>query len=250
MNAHSLELPHDINPKTVPQHVAIIMDGNGRWAKQQGKTRIAGHREGVEAAKRVVKALSTAGVQYVTLYAFSTENWKRPALEVSGLMDLLMLTLKRELKGFMKEDFILRTIGDIEQLPSSTGEAVKEVVQQTKDNKGMVINVALSYGGRWEIVETVKQLATKAMNGEIDLGDLDEGLFSQHLQTADMPDPDLLIRSSGERRLSNFLVWQAAYSEYVFDEAFWPEFDEHNVWSALRDFQGRSRRFGTSSDAS
>ena len=234
----------------LPKHVAIIMDGNGRWARSRGKPRIFGHRNGVKNVRSVVNTAREMGVPYVTLYAFSTENWKRPALEVSGLMDLLMLTLKRELKGFMKEDFILRTIGDIEQLPSSTREAVKEVVQQTKDNKGMVINVALSYGGRWEIVETGKQLAKKAMNGEIDLGDLDEGLFSQHLQTADMPDPDLIIRSSGERRLSNFLIWQAAYSEYVFDEAFWPEFDEHNVWSALRDFQGRNRRFGTSSDAS
>lgn len=226
------------------------MDGNGRWAKQQGKMRIAGHKEGVEAAKRVVKALSTAGVKYVTLYAFSTENWKRPALEVSGLMDLLMLTLKRELKGFMKEGFILRTIGDIEQLPSSTRDAVKEVVHQTKENTGMVINVALSYGGRWEIVETTKALIRRAVNGELDLQDFDEETFSQHLQTSNMPDPDLLIRSSGEKRLSNFLVWQSAYSEYVFDDAFWPDFNEQNVWNALRDFQGRNRRFGTSSDAS
>ena len=226
------------------------MDGNGRWAKHQGKMRIAGHKEGVEAAKRVVKALSTAGVKYVTLYAFSTENWKRPALEVSGLMDLLMLTLKRELKGFMKEGFILQTIGDVEQLPSSTRDAVKEVVHQTKENTGMVINVALSYGGRWEIVETTKALIRKAVNGELDLQDLDEETFSQHLQTSNMPDPDLLIRSSGEKRLSNFLVWQSAYSEYVFDDDFWPDFNEHNVWNALRDFQGRNRRFGTSSDAS
>ena len=145
------------------------MDGNGRWAKQQGKMRIAGHKEGVEAAKRVVKALSSAGVKYVTLYAFSTENWKRPALEVSGLMDLLMLTLKRELKGFMKEGFILRTIGDIEQLPTATRDAVKEVVHQTKDNTGMVINVALSYGGRWEIVQTVKQMIDKALNHQLDV---------------------------------------------------------------------------------
>ncbi len=226
------------------------MDGNGRWAKQQGKMRIAGHKEGVEAAKRVVKALSSAGVKYVTLYAFSTENWKRPALEVSGLMDLLMLTLKRELKGFMKEGFVLRTIGDVEQLPSATKDAVNEVVHQTKDNTGMVINVALSYGGRWEIVQTVKQMINKALNHQLDLESIDEEVFSRHLQTSGLPDPELLIRSSGEMRLSNFLIWQSAYSEYVFDEAFWPDFNEQNVWEALRVFQRRNRRFGSSSDAS
>lgn len=231
----------------VPQHIAIIMDGNGRWANQQGKQRLSGHREGIESVRDVVNAASLLGVKHLTLYAFSIENWKRPPLEVNGLMKLLEVFLKKEFKELNENGVVINTIGKINSLPKSVQKILRESYEKTKDNTGLHLNLAISYGSRWDIMRALQMIALDVRGGKLSPEDLTEELFSSYLQTADIPDPDLLIRTSGEYRISNFLLWELAYSEIYFTEKLWPEFRRDELYSSLNDFAHRERRFGKTS---
>ena len=228
----------------LPKHVAIIMDGNGRWAKNRGMPRIAGHKEGMSVVKRMVRYASDIGIKVLTLYAFSTENWKRPKNEVDFLMKLPVDFLNTYLPELIERNVQVRTIGDFDVLPAHTQKAVKEAIEKTKDNDGLILNFALNYGSRYEMVHAVKQIASKVKEGEIETSDIDEELFSSQLYTCELIEPDLLIRTSGEQRLSNFLLWQLAYAEFWFTEVYWPDFNESHFEKALYDFQNRKRRFG------
>lgn len=234
--------------KNIPVHIAIIMDGNGRWARKRLLNRINGHRKGMEAVKAVVTASGEIGVKYLTLYAFSTENWRRPADEVGALMSLLTKYLKSELPMMMENGIRLKTIGNIDDIPKKTRGILLDTMDKTAENTGMVLNLALSYGGRDDILQAAKTLATKVQNREITPHDIDEDLFAANLLTASMPDPDLLIRTSGEMRLSNFLLWQNAYTEFCFPETLWPDFGKEELFAAICDYQSRERRFGKTSD--
>lgn len=231
----------------VPQHIAIIMDGNGRWANQQGKQRLSGHREGIESVRDVVNAASLLGVKHLTLYAFSIENWKRPPMEVNGLMKLLEVFLKKEFKELNENGVVINTIGKINSLPKSVQKILRESYEKTKDNTGLHLNLAISYGSRWDIMRALQMIALDVRGGKLSPEDLTEELFSSYLQTADIPDPDLLIRTSGEYRISNFLLWELAYSEIYFTEKLWPEFRRDELYSSLNDFAHRERRFGKTS---
>lgn len=231
----------------VPQHIAIIMDGNGRWANQQGKQRLSGHREGIESVRDVVNAASLLGVKHLTLYAFSIENWKRPPMEVNGLMKLLEVFLKKEFKELNENGVVINTIGKINSLPKSVQKILRESYEKTKDNSGLHLNLAISYGSRWDIMRALQMIALDVRGGKLSPEDLTEELFSSYLQTADIPDPDLLIRTSGEYRISNFLLWELAYSEIYFTEKLWPEFRRDELYSSLNDFAHRERRFGKTS---
>lgn len=220
------------------------MDGNGRWAERRGLPRTAGHRAGVRAVKRVVTAAANAGLEYLTLYAFSIENWGRPKRETSALMRILYQTTKRELREMAKNNVRIMTTGDIGALPASQRDAVREASLRTRDNTGLVLNLALNYGGRAEIIGAVRQIAEKVAAGTLDPAAIDEACFAAHLQTNGLPDPDLLIRTSGERRLSNFLLWQTSYTELYVTDTLWPDFVDHDLYTALLDFQTRERRFG------
>lgn len=228
----------------LPQHVAIIMDGNGRWAKNRGMPRIAGHKEGMGVVKRIVRYASDIGVKVLTLYAFSTENWKRPKTEVDFLMKLPVDFLNTYLPELIEKNVRVRTIGDFDVLPAHTRKAVKEAMEKTKYNEGLVLNFALNYGSRFEMVHAVKQMASKVKSGELNIEDIDEQTFSNELYTSELIEPDLLIRTSGEQRLSNFLLWQLAYAEFWFTEVYWPDFNESHFEKALYDFQNRKRRYG------
>lgn len=228
----------------LPKHVAIIMDGNGRWAKNRGMPRIAGHKEGMGVVKRIVSYASDLGVQVLTLYAFSTENWKRPKNEVEFLMKLPVDFLNTYLPELIEKNVQVRTIGDFDVLPPHTKNAVQEAIQRTKDNDGLVLNFALNYGSRFEMVHAVRQIAEKVKEGGLDPSDISEEMFSSELYTSELIEPDLLIRTSGEQRLSNFLLWQLAYAEFWFTEVYWPDFNESHFEKALYDFQNRKRRFG------
>ncbi|MBN8234480.1 isoprenyl transferase [Halobacillus kuroshimensis] len=228
----------------LPKHVAIIMDGNGRWAKNRGMPRIAGHKEGMGVVKRIVSYASDLGVQVLTLYAFSTENWKRPKNEVEFLMKLPVDFLNTYLPELIEKNVQVRTIGDFDVLPPHTKNAVQEAIQRTKDNDGLVLNFALNYGSRFEMVHAVRQIAEKVKEGVLDPSDISEEMFSSELYTSELIEPDLLIRTSGEQRLSNFLLWQLAYAEFWFTEVYWPDFNESHFEKALYDFQNRKRRFG------
>ncbi|CDQ19713.1 Undecaprenyl pyrophosphate synthetase [Halobacillus karajensis] len=228
----------------LPKHVAIIMDGNGRWAKNRGMPRIAGHKEGMGVVKRIVRYASDIGIKVLTLYAFSTENWKRPKNEVEFLMKLPVDFLSTYLPELIERNVQVRTIGDFDVLPAHTQKAVKEAIAKTKDNDGLILNFALNYGSRFEMVHAVKQIASKVQEGEVNVSDIDESMFSSELYTSELIDPDLLIRTSGEQRLSNFLLWQLAYAEFWFTEVYWPDFNESHFEKALYDFQNRKRRFG------
>lgn len=228
----------------LPQHIAIIMDGNGRWAKNRGMPRIAGHKEGMGVVKRIVRYSSDIGIKVLTLYAFSTENWKRPKNEVDFLMKLPVDFLNTYLPELIERNVQVRTIGDFDVLPSHTQKAVNEAMEKTKDNDGLILNFALNYGSRFEMVHAVKQIASKVQTGEIETSDINEELFSSQLYTSELIEPDLLIRTSGEQRLSNFLLWQLAYAEFWFTEVYWPDFNESHFEKALYDFQNRKRRFG------
>ncbi|WP_079529875.1 isoprenyl transferase [Halobacillus hunanensis] len=228
----------------IPKHVAIIMDGNGRWAKKRGLPRIAGHKEGMSVVKKIVRHASDVGVSVLTLYAFSTENWKRPKNEVDFLMKLPIDFLNTYLPELIERNVQVQTIGDTEFLPEHTRKAVEEAIERTSDNNGLILNFALNYGSRFEMVQAVKQITARVENGELSTSDINEQLFSSHLYTADLFEPDLLIRTSGEQRLSNFLLWQLAYAEFWFTEVLWPDFDEQLFEQALHDYQNRKRRYG------
>ncbi len=232
----------------IPTHVAIIMDGNGRWAKQQGKLRIFGHREGVESVRDIAEAAAQIGIKVLTLYTFSTENWFRPITEVNALMSLLVKTVRREVETLRKNEIQLCAIGDLDQLPAEARKELNAAMSETEGEHRMILNLALSYSGRWDITKAVQDVARKVQNGEITVNDIDESLVAAHLATADLPDPDLLIRTGGEYRVSNYLLWQIAYSELYMTEAYWPEFRRSQLYSAIRAFQERDRRFGRVSD--
>jgi undecaprenyl diphosphate synthase len=231
----------------LPQHVAVIMDGNGRWAQQQGKLRVFGHQSGVNAVRETAEAAAGIGVKYVTLYAFSTENWNRPKEEVDALMQLLVYTIHAETKTLQENKIRLATIGDTESLPESCRRELKEAIDATAGNTRMTLILALSYSARWEIVQAAKKIAREAAAGTLSENEIDAGKFSSLLTTADYPDPELLIRTSGEQRISNFLLWQLAYAEFYFTETLWPDFDREEFYKALVDYQGRERRFGKTS---
>ena len=234
----------NIDLHNLPDHVAVIMDGNGRWAKSKGAARIFGHRNAIEAVRQVIEGAGELGVKFLTLYAFSTENWGRPKEEVDALMELLVNTLKKEIASLHKNKVRMRIIGDISQLPKLCRENLKEAIDATKDNTGLTLLIALNYSGRWEIIETVKRLATKVKEGIVDTHDIDEQLFSAHLQTKEIPDPALLIRTSGEMRISNFLLWQIAYTELYITQKLWPDFRKEDFYEAICEYQKRERRFG------
>ena len=232
----------------IPRHIAIIMDGNGRWAKRQGMARMFGHRQGVETVHRITEAAAELGIEYLTLYAFSTENWNRPKEEVDALMVLLVETIAKETPTLMKNNIRLQTIGDLSRLPQTTYDKFMECIQQTSNNTGLTLIIALSYSARWELIQAAKHIAQAVQNGTLLLEDINEEVLSSHLTTAQVPDPDLLIRTSGELRISNFLLWQLAYSELYFTECLWPEFTNEEFYQAIVDYQHRERRFGKTSE--
>ena len=232
----------------LPQHIAVIMDGNGRWAKQQGRMRVFGHQHGVDAVRNTTEACAELGVKYLTLYAFSTENWNRSSMEVDALMALLTSALKNELKTLNDNNIRLNAIGDLKRLPKSQYEALMYAIDNTKNNTRMTLTLCLSYSSRWELTKAVRDIAEEVKNGTIRPEDIDETTVSRHLATAGMPDPDLLIRTSGEERISNYLLWQIAYSELYFTKKFWPDFTKEDLYEAIIDFQTRERRFGKTSE--
>jgi len=238
----------DLTDDNLPVHLAIIMDGNGRWAKQHGKLRIYGHENGVNAVRQAVENCAKIGIKYLTLYAFSTENWNRPKLEVETLMKLLVASLKRELKTLTDNNIKLNAIGKIDALPKRAARELKEVMERTSGNTAMTLTLALSYGAREEIKTAVQQISTKVKNNIISPEKIDEAVINSHLYTHNLPDVDLLIRTSGEHRISNFLLWQIAYAELYFIDVFWPDFNEHHLVEAIINYQNRERRFGKTSE--
>jgi undecaprenyl diphosphate synthase len=228
----------------IPVHIAVIMDGNGRWAAERNKPRTYGHEMGVKAVREVVKATSELGVKLLTLFTFSVENWKRPIQEVTALMSLLSRTTRNELDELIKNDVKLITTGRIKGLSRSRREVLEAAVRRTRDNKGLVLNLALNYGGRMEILDAVRAIANSVKAGVLDISEIDESLFSDFLYTANMPDPDLLIRTSGEKRISNFLLWQTSYTELYIIDTLWPDFGRKELFEAVLDYQQRERRFG------
>jgi undecaprenyl diphosphate synthase len=228
----------------LPRHVAVIMDGNGRWAAMRGMPRVAGHKKGMDSVREVVTACSKLGIEALTLYAFSLENWKRPALEVDALMGLLTRYLEKEFSLMMEKGIRFRTIGRTDDLPEKIRALIEKTISETSGNTGMVLDLALSYGGRWEILDAVKKAAADSAAGRLDISRLTEDSFSGYMDTAGLPDPDLVIRTSGEKRVSNFLLWQIAYSELYYTDSLWPDFGERELLAALVDYQGRQRRFG------
>jgi len=232
----------------LPSHLAIIMDGNGRWAKQRGKLRIFGHENGVKAVRETVESAAKIGIGYLTLYAFSTENWNRPKREVDTLMNLLVSSLKKELPTLQKNNVKLNAIGNIESLPKKAFKELHEVIENTKKNSGMTLTLALSYGAREEIKHAVQEISIKVKNNIISPENIDEAIINNHLYTQNLPDVDLLIRTSGEQRISNFLLWQIAYAELYFVEIFWPDFRLEHLAEAIKNYQNRERRFGKTSE--
>lgn len=232
----------------LPSHVAIIMDGNGRWAKERGEHRLIGHQNGVESVKAIVEAAADLSLSYLTLYAFSTENWNRPQEEVSGLMTILVDAIEAETSTMMKNNIRLKTIGDISVMPIEVLKSLNTIKDTTSANTGLTLVLALSYSSRWEIVEATKKIALKVSENKINIEDIDQNVFESHLTTSSMADPDLLIRTSGESRLSNFLLWQLAYSEFYFTNTLWPDFRKEQFYEALFSYQQRERRFGKTSE--
>lgn len=232
----------------IPRHVAIIMDGNGRWAKSHGKERVFGHQEGVDSVDKVTEAAAELGVEYLTLYAFSTENWNRPQAEVDALMEILSMTLRTHIGKISKNNVRLLVIGDMERLSDKTRENLQHAMDETAQNTGLKLVLALSYSARWEISNAAKLIAEDVKNGKLSVSDIDEKLFSQYLTTKEMPDPDYLIRTSGELRISNFLLWQLSYSELYFCDLCWPDFKKEQFYEAILDYQRRERRFGKTSE--
>jgi undecaprenyl diphosphate synthase len=237
-----------IDLSRLPKHIAIIMDGNGRWAKKKGNPRIFGHKNGVKAVRDTVEAAAELGIGYLTMYAFSTENWNRPQLEIDALMTLLVATINKETKTLLQNNVRLRAIGDINSLPESVAQHLKEAIEKTKKNTGLNLVLALSYSSRWEILDAVKSMARDIEQGKIGSEEIDQCVFESYLNTSGMPDPELLIRTSGENRISNFLLWQIAYSELYFTHTLWPDFRREHLYEAIVDFQNRERRFGKISE--
>ena len=233
---------NDIDINNIPQHIAVIMDGNGRWATERGKERSYGHQAGVETVRRITSECTRLGVKYLTLYTFSTENWNRPADEIAALMGLVLTSLEDEI--FMKNNVRFRVIGDIGRLPEAVQVKLQETMDHTAGNSAMTMVVALSYSSRWEITEAMRRIAEKVENGELKSGDITEDVVSANMNTAFIPDPDLLIRTGGELRISNYLLWQIAYSELYFCDTYWPDFDENDLRKAIASYQSRQRRFG------
>ena len=243
-----MAIPAAIDLQHLPQHVAIIMDGNGRWAKEQGKLRVFGHQNGVKAVKDTVEGAVELGLKYLTLYAFSTENWNRPQQEVNALMELLVKTITKETATLMKHQIRLNAIGDLTSLPATCYQELMEAMEKTSANTICTLTLALSYSSRWELTEALKKVATKVKTGELRPEDITEQLLSEHLTTAGLPDPELMIRTSGELRLSNFMMWQLAYTELYFTPKLWPDFRRSDLYEAILDFQKRERRFGKISE--
>ena len=237
-----------IQQNRIPRHVAIIMDGNGRWAKRQGLARMFGHRQGVETVHSITEAAATLGIEYLTLYTFSTENWNRPKEEVDALMALLVDTIAKETPTLMKNNIRLQTIGDISRLPQVTHDKFVACIEETSKNTGLTLVIALSYSARWELIRSTRLIAEAVKEGKMLVEDINEETISAHLTTASIPDPDLLIRTSGELRISNFLLWQLAYAELYFTDCLWPEFTNEEFYRAIVDYQNRERRFGKTSE--
>lgn len=248
VNIKQMSLKGSINLENLPKHIAVIMDGNGRWAKQRQKERIFGHQNGVNAVREVTEGCAELGVEYLTLYTFSTENWNRPKEEVDALMAMLVDTIAKEEKTLMDNNIKLEYIGDISQIATETQNALKNTIYNTRNNKRMTLILALNYSSRWEITEMVKTVAEKVKNNELNAEDICQDVISKNLCTANYPDPDLLIRTSGEYRLSNYLLWQLAYAELFFTPTLWPDFDKEGLYEAIISYQSRERRFGKTSE--
>jgi undecaprenyl diphosphate synthase len=243
-----MDLQSQIEDKKLPQHIAIIMDGNGRWAKKHGYLRAIGHKKGSKAVREIVEASAKINIPFLTLYAFSTENWNRPKLEVETLMKLLVSSLKKEIKTLQDNDIKLNAIGNLESLPKKAQRELLDVISKTKQNKRMTLTLALSYGAREEITKTIREISLKVKNNLISPLDIDERLVNEHLYTNNLPDVDLLIRTSGEQRISNFLLWQIAYAELSFTDTLWPDFTKKHLFEAILNYQNRERRFGKTSE--
>ncbi|WP_338647257.1 isoprenyl transferase [Flavobacterium sp. KS-LB2] len=243
-----MNLLETINKNNLPKHLAIIMDGNGRWAKQQGLLRALGHESGTKSVKVIIEASAKLGIEFLTLYAFSTENWNRPKLEVETLMKVLINSLKKELVTLQKNNIKLNAIGNLEKLPKSAQRELLDVIDKTKDNTQMTLTLALSYGSREELVNAVRNICSKVKNNIISIDTIDDSIINEHLYTQNLPDVDLLIRTSGEHRISNFLLWQIAYSELYFTDILWPDFKEEDLYEAIISYQKRERRFGKTSE--
>lgn len=233
-----------INKDRLPQHIAIIMDGNGRWAKEQGQDRLFGHYQGVESVRNIVEGCAELGIGYLTLYAFSTENWDRPQYEVIGLMELLVTTIRNEVESLKTNGIKLHVIGDLSMLPAYAQKELAEALKITEDNTGLHLIMALSYSGRWELLNAVKSIAWEVKHNKLNIEDIDQATLQQYLSTSGFPDPELMIRTSGEYRISNFLLYQLAYAELYFTSVRWPEFRKANLYEAILNYQGRERRFG------
>ena len=242
------DLKEQVDRQCLPQHVAIIMDGNGRWAKERGEDRLFGHFHGVQSVRDIVEASAELGIRYLTLYAFSTENWDRPQDEVSGLMELLVNTIRKEVEQLKENGIRLHVIGDLSMLPTTAQQELTEALELTAGNDHLHLIMALSYSGRWDITQAFQQLAAKVQAGEMPIGAIDASAISAHLSTYSFPDPELMIRTSGEHRISNFLLYQLAYAELYFTETLWPDFRRQHLYEALIDYQQRERRFGKTSE--
>lgn len=243
-----MELIDQIDRSNIPEHIAIIMDGNGRWAKKQGKPRVFGHKNGVKAVREVTEGCAELGINYLTLYAFSTENWNRPKIEVTALMTLLVETIKSEVKTLNKNNIRLETIGNTEALPEKSKKALRNAIAETKDNTGLCLILALNYSAKWDIMQAVKSIAQKVEDQSLHAYSITESDFESALSTKNIPDPELLIRTSGESRISNFLLWEIAYAELFFTTVLWPDFTQEHLAKAILDFQNRERRFGKTSE--
>ena len=245
---NNMNLKDTINLDNLPKHLAIIMDGNGRWAKQKGMLRAFGHENGTKAVRQTVETCAKLGIENLTLYAFSTENWNRPKLEVDTLMKLLITSLKGELKTLQNNNIRLNSIGNLDNLPTGVRKELLDVIDKTRNNTRMTLTLALSYGSREEIINAVRKISDKVKNNIISSSDIDESIINQHLYTQNLPDVDLVIRTSGEHRISNFLLWQIAYAEFYFTEVLWPDFRENDLYEAIISYQKRERRFGKTSE--
>ena len=243
-----MSLKNNIDINRLPNHIAIIMDGNGRWAKNKGLDRILGHQEGVTSVKKAIETASNIGVKFLTLYTFSTENWNRPQEEVDALMELMVIAIKRELPEMMEEQVKLHVIGNISILPPHTKKTLVSCIEETSQNTGLNLVLAISYSSRWEITTAMRNIASEVEFGQLNVDDINEDTISKHLTTHNIPDPDLLIRTGGEFRISNFLMWQLSYSELYFSNKFWPDFREEDLYEAIVDYQTRERRFGKTGD--
>lgn len=243
-----MELLAQINKENLPRHIAIIMDGNGRWAREQGQDRLFGHYQGVESVRDIVEGCAELGVGYLTLYAFSTENWDRPEYEVIGLMELLVKTIRGEVESLDKNNIRLHVIGDMNMLPDYAQQELKEALEITSANTGLQLIMALSYSGRWELLNAVKTIAHQVKNGKLQVEEIDQHTLERFLSTSEFPDPELMIRTSGEYRISNFLLYQLAYAELYFTQVRWPDFRKQNLYEAILNYQNRERRFGKTGD--